>query len=37
MPLAMSMARKAEEPVPTTITSSDLSVDSSVTVTYVIR
>jgi hypothetical protein len=36
-PLAMSMARKTEEPVPTTISPSDLSVESSVTVTYVIR
>jgi uncharacterized protein YggE len=37
IPLAMSMARKAEAPEPTTISPSDLDVTSTVSVTYVIR
>jgi uncharacterized protein YggE len=37
MPLTMSMERKAEAPVPTTISPSDLDVASTVSVTYVIR
>jgi uncharacterized protein len=37
VPIAMSMARKAEAPVPTTINPSDLEVASTVSVTYVIR
>jgi uncharacterized protein len=36
-PLAMTMARKAEAPVPTTINPSDLQVAGSVSVTYIIR
>jgi uncharacterized protein YggE len=36
-PLAMSMARTAEAPVPTTISPSDLDVTSTVSVTYIIR
>jgi len=37
VPFAMTMARSAEPPVPTTISPSDLSVESSLSVTYVIR
>jgi hypothetical protein len=37
VPLAMSMARKAEAPVPTSITPGDLDVLSTVSVTYIIR
>jgi uncharacterized protein YggE len=37
MPMAMSMARKEEAPVPTTISPSNLEVASSVSVTYIIR
>jgi uncharacterized protein YggE len=36
-PMAIGMVRKAEAPVPTTISPSDLDVSASVTVTYAIR
>jgi uncharacterized protein YggE len=37
LPMAMGMAKTAEAPVPTTISPSDLSIESSISITFVIR